>query len=183
MEFASCRRLTRNGSHRFHGVKGSSFFLAIFLQGSKWSEEAEKRGEATNVFVDMSSIPDPYEECWTVLIEGEPGMGKPNFCKKYAYDWATKKRVAWGCGSSAFKAVLLPKCRDMHSDVWSTSAPPRHRWRSQTKILLVFSRKSAQHFIAIGWIGWVTIQLIGDFFPNLLKKEYTPDATDLQQQV
>ena len=183
MEFASCRRLTRNGSHRFHGVKGFSFFLAIFLQGSKWSEEAEKRGEATNVFVDMSSIPDPYEECWTVLIEGEPGMGKPNYCKKYAYDWATTKRVAWGCGSSAFKAVLLLKCRDMHSDVWSTSAPPRHRWRSQTKILLVFSRKSAQLFIAIGWIGWVTIQLIGDFFPNLLKKEYTPDATDLQQQV
>ena len=63
MEFASCTRLTGDGSHRFHDVKGFSFFLAIFLQGSKWSEETEKRGEATNVFVDMSSIPDPYEEC------------------------------------------------------------------------------------------------------------------------
>ena len=37
----------------------------------------------------MSSILDPYEDFSaqrSVLIEGEPGMGKPNHCKKYAYD-------------------------------------------------------------------------------------------------
>ena len=37
------------------------------------------RGEINNVFVDMSSMLDPYEECSApriVLIEGEPGMRK-----------------------------------------------------------------------------------------------------------
>ena len=79
------------------------------------------RGEITDVFVDMSSILDPYEECSaprTVLIEGEPGMGKTTYCKKYAYDWATKQQEPQGCGSTAFKVVLLLKCRDIHSDVW-----------------------------------------------------------------
>ena len=79
------------------------------------------RGEISNVFVDMSSILDPYEECSaprTVLIEGEPGMGKTTYCKKYAYDWATKQQEPQGCGSTALKLVLLLKCRDIHSDVW-----------------------------------------------------------------
>ena len=79
------------------------------------------RGEITDVFVEMSSILDPYEECSaprTVLIEGEPGMGKTTYCKKYAYDWATKQQAPQGCGSTAFKVVLLLKCRDIHSDVW-----------------------------------------------------------------
>ena len=79
------------------------------------------RGEITDVFVDMSSILDPYEECSaprTVLIEGEPGMGKTTYCKKYAYDWATKKQELQGSGSTVFKAVLLLKCRDIHSDIW-----------------------------------------------------------------
>ena len=77
--------------------------------------------EVTNVIVDMSSILDPYEECSaprTVLIEGEPGMGKTTYCKKYVYDWATGNRELQGYGSSAFKVVLLLKCRDIHSDLW-----------------------------------------------------------------
>ena len=79
------------------------------------------RGEITDVIVDMSSILDPYEECSAprmVLIEGEPGMGKTTYCKKYAYDWATKQQAPQGCGSTALKLVLLLKCRDIHSDVW-----------------------------------------------------------------
>ena len=78
------------------------------------------KGEITDVFVDMSSILDPYEECSaprTVLIEGEPGMGKTTYCKKYVFDWATKPQEPQGCGSTAFKVVLLLKCRDIHSDV------------------------------------------------------------------
>ena len=123
-EFASCKIFARDGSHCFHDVKGFIFFLAIFLQDSKWSEETKKE-RSHWLFVDMSSILDPYEDFSaqrSVLIEGEPGVGKPNHCKKYAYNWATKKQEPQSCGSSAFKAVLLLKCRD----VWST-APPRHR--------------------------------------------------------
>ena len=89
MEFVSCTRLARDGSYRLHGVNSISFFLAIFLQVLKWSEERKREEKSKNVFVDMSSILDPYEECSaprTVLIEGEPGMRKTTYCKKYAYD-------------------------------------------------------------------------------------------------
>ncbi|CAH3150114.1 unnamed protein product [Pocillopora meandrina] len=97
------------------------FFLGNIFTRLKVVRRKKTRGEISNVFVDMSSILDPYEECSaprTVLIEGEPGMGKTTYCKKYAYDWATKQQEPQGCGSTAFKVVLLLKCRDIHSDVW-----------------------------------------------------------------
>ncbi|CAH3157708.1 unnamed protein product [Pocillopora meandrina] len=91
------------------------FFLGNIFTRLKVVRRKKTRGEITDVFVEMSSILDPYEDCSaprTVLIEGEPGMGKTTYCKKYAYNWATN------CGSTAFKVVLLLKCRDIHSDVW-----------------------------------------------------------------
>ncbi|CAH3167465.1 unnamed protein product [Pocillopora meandrina] len=97
------------------------FFLGNIFTRLKVVRRKKTRGEITDVFVDMSSILDPYEECSaprTVLIEGEPGMGKTTYCKKYAYDWATKQQEPQGCGSTAFKVVLFLKCRDIHSDVW-----------------------------------------------------------------
>ena len=97
------------------------FFLGNIFTRLKVVRRKKTRGEITEVFVEMSSILDPYEDCSaprTVLIEGEPGMGKTTYCKKYAYDWATKQREPQGCGSTAFKVVLLLKCRDIHSDVW-----------------------------------------------------------------
>ena len=97
------------------------FFLGNIFTRLKVVRRKRTRGEITDVFVEMSSILDPYEECSaprTVLIEGEPGMGKTTYCKKYAYDWATKQQEPQGCGSTAFKVVLLLKCRDIHSDVW-----------------------------------------------------------------
>ncbi|XP_066024109.1 NLR family CARD domain-containing protein 3-like isoform X2 [Pocillopora verrucosa] len=97
------------------------FFLGNIFTRLKVVRRKKTRGVITDVFVDMSSILDPYEECSaprTVLIEGEPGMGKTTYCKKYAYDWATKQQKPQGCGSTAFKVVLLLKCRDIHSDVW-----------------------------------------------------------------
>nr|XP_058973955.1 uncharacterized protein LOC131800284 [Pocillopora verrucosa] len=97
------------------------FFLGNIFTRLKVVRRKKTRGVITDAFVDMSSILDPYEECSaprTVLIEGEPGMGKTTYCKKYAYDWATKQQEPQGCGSTAFKVVLLLKCRDIHSDVW-----------------------------------------------------------------
>nr|XP_058950860.1 NACHT, LRR and PYD domains-containing protein 12-like isoform X2 [Pocillopora verrucosa]XP_058950861.1 NACHT, LRR and PYD domains-containing protein 12-like isoform X2 [Pocillopora verrucosa] len=97
------------------------FFLGNIFTRLKVVRRKKTRGQITDVFVDMSSILDPYEECSaprTVLIEGEPGMGKTTYCKKYAYDWATKQQAPQGCGSTALKLVLLLKCRDIHSDVW-----------------------------------------------------------------
>ena len=100
------------------------------------------RGEISNVFVDMSSILDPYEECSaprTVLIEGDPGMRKITYCKKNAYDWATKKQAPQGRSLTAFKA--------WHSDVWEAideQLLPR---------VIDEEVKSQYHFIDIGWIG------------------------------
>ena len=97
------------------------FFLGNIFTRLKVVRRKKTRGEITDVFVDMSSILDPYEECSaprTVLIEGEPGMGKTTYCKKYAYDWATKQQEPQGFSATAFKAVLLLKCRDIYSDVW-----------------------------------------------------------------
>ena len=122
MEFASCTRLARDGSHHFHGVKSFSFFLAIFLQGSKWSEERKRAEKSLTYLLTCRQYQTRMESVQrrprTVLIEGEPGIGKTTYCKKYAYDWATKRQAPQGCGSTAFKAVLLLKCRETHSDVW-----------------------------------------------------------------
>ena len=96
-------------------------FLGNIFTRLKVVRRKKTRGEVTDVFVDMSSILDRHEECSaprTVLIEGEPGIGKTTYCKKYAYDWATKKQEPQGCSSKALKAVLLLKCRDIDSDVW-----------------------------------------------------------------
>ena len=127
------------------------------------AQRKKTRGEISNVFVDMSSILDPYEECSaprTVLIEGEPGMRKTTYCKKYAYDWATKKQAPQGCGSTAFKAVFLLKCREMHSDVWEAideQLLPRV-WRIQTTISFYWywMDRMSHHPVncRFFWINW-----------------------------
>ena len=77
----------------FHGVKSFSFFLEIFLQGSKWSEERKRDEEC--------SAPR------TVLIEGEPGMGKTTYFKKYAYDWATQKASTSGLRLHSIQSSIV----------------------------------------------------------------------------
>ena len=66
----------------------------------------------------MSSILDPHEECSaprTVMIEGEPGMGKTPTVKSTLTTGPPKSKHL---RAAAFKAVLLQKCREMHSEVW-----------------------------------------------------------------
>ena len=78
------------------------------------------RGDVTNKIITMSSLLDPHEECSepkTVLIERKPGIGKTTYCKKYVYDWATKKQNPHDCVTN-IKVVLLLKCRDIKSNIW-----------------------------------------------------------------
>ena len=78
------------------------------------------RGDVTDKIITMSSLLDPHEECSepkTVLIEGEPGIGKTTYCKKYVYDWATKMQNPHDCVTN-IKVVLFLKCRDIKSDIW-----------------------------------------------------------------
>lgn len=73
----------------------------------------------------MDDIFKPHEECpqpRTVLIEGDPGIGKTTYCNKLAYDWATKEleqgeETSSGGSFPNFKVVLSLKCRDIKSDV------------------------------------------------------------------
>lgn len=73
----------------------------------------------------MDDIFKPHEECpqpRTVLIEGDPGIGKTTYCNKLAYDWATKEleqgeQTSSGGSFPKFKVVLSLKCRDIKSDV------------------------------------------------------------------
>ena len=83
MEFVSCTRLARDGSYCLHGVNSISFFLGYIFTSLKVVRRKKTRGEISDVFVDMSSILDPYEEssaARTVLIEGELGMRKNTYC-------------------------------------------------------------------------------------------------------
>ena len=78
------------------------------------------RGEVTDKIITMSSLLNPHEECSepkTVLIEGKPGIGKTTYCKKYVYDWATKKQNPYDCVTN-IKVVFFLKCRDIKSDIW-----------------------------------------------------------------
>ena len=73
----------------------------------------------------MDDIFKPHEECpqpRTVLIEGDPGIGKTTYCNKLAYDWATMElekgdETSSGGSFPKFKVVLSLKCRDIKSDV------------------------------------------------------------------
>ena len=68
-------------------------------------------------------------------------MRKTTYCKKYAYDWATKKQAPQGCGSTAFKAVLLrkfEKCILMFGEpLMSNFCPETSMKKSNNNIILL----------------------------------------------
>ena len=77
----------------------------------------KKKGSLTEKVVEMSAIFQPHENCpnpKTVLIEGDPGMGKTTYCNKIAFDWATGKA---GEDFLKFKLVLLLRCCDIDSNL------------------------------------------------------------------
>ncbi|KAL9971024.1 hypothetical protein ACROYT_G023501 [Oculina patagonica] len=96
------------------------FHLDDIFTRLKVVSRKKTRGTATTDTVDMSGIFKPHEECpqpRTVLIEGNPGMGKTTYCKKLVYDWATGKQESEDC-FPRFETVLLLRCRDIKFDLW-----------------------------------------------------------------
>ena len=73
---------------------------------------AEQVTSITGVFKPHSGISKPR----TVLIEGEPGMGKTTYCQKVVYDWANGKET--DPSFPKIKLVLLLKCHDLSGDIW-----------------------------------------------------------------
>ena len=96
------------------------FFLGNIFTRPTVVRRKKTRGEVTDEIITMSSLLNPHEECSEpkkVLIEGKPGIGKTTYCKKYVYDWATKKQNTHDCVTD-IKVVLFLKCRDIKSDIW-----------------------------------------------------------------
>ena len=80
------------------------------------------RGKVTKEVTSMSSIFTPHEDCqrpMVVLIEGEPGIGKTTYCKKLAYDWATRYGREWHESFPTVEVLLLLRCREIESNcIW-----------------------------------------------------------------
>ena len=85
------------------------------------------QGVLNDDITDMTAIFMPIKEKengeWkekkprTVLIEGDPGMGKTTYCQKLAYDWATKQNE-WDPSFPEIEVLLLLKCHEIRSDIW-----------------------------------------------------------------
>ncbi|XP_067050414.1 protein NLRC3-like [Acropora muricata] len=79
-------------------------------------------GKARQEVTSMSSIFTPHEDCqrpMVVLIEGEPGIGKTTYCRKLAYDWATRHGREWHGSFPRVEVLLLLRCREIESNcIW-----------------------------------------------------------------
>ena len=97
-----------------------SFHLNDIFTRLKIVSKEKTRGELTDEITNMTAIFKAHADCQkprTVLIEGEPGMGKTTYCQKLAYDWATKQKE-WDVSFPGIEVLLLLKCREIEIDVW-----------------------------------------------------------------
>ena len=97
-----------------------SFHLNEIFTRLKIVSKEKTRGVLTDDITDMTAIFKPHVECQsprTVMIEGDPGMGKSTFCQKLAYDWATKQKD-FNTSFPDIDVLLLLKCHEIRSDIW-----------------------------------------------------------------
>ena len=77
------------------------------------------RRSAVEQVTSITGVFKPHSGCSkprTVLIEGEPGMGKTTYCQKVVYDWANGQEI--DASFPKIKLVLLLKCHDMSGNIW-----------------------------------------------------------------
>ena len=97
-----------------------SFHLNDMFTRLKILGKEKTRGVLTDEITNMTAIFKAHAECQsprTILIEGDPGMGKTTYCQKLAYDWATKKDK-WDPSFPEIKVLLLLKCNEIQSNIW-----------------------------------------------------------------
>ena len=117
------RRLYRTREQRLLPVpwcEDFSFHLNEIFTRLKIVSKEKTRGVLTDDITDMTAIFKPHVECQsprTVLIEGDPGMGKSTYCQKLAYDWATKQNELDPCFPD-IEVLLLLKCHEVKSSIW-----------------------------------------------------------------
>ena len=98
-----------------------SFKLNEIFTRLRIAGKDKTRGEMKEEITNMTAIFKSHEECEepprTVLIEGDPGMGKTTYCQKLAYDWATS-REHWDESFPMITLLLLLRCHDIKSNLW-----------------------------------------------------------------
>ena len=117
------RQLYRTREQRllpFPWLEDFSFRLNEIFTRLKIVGKEKTRGVLTDDITNMTAIFKAHAECQrprTVLIEGDPGMGKTTYCQKLAYDWATKQNE-WDPSFPEIEVLLLLKCHEIKSDIW-----------------------------------------------------------------
>ena len=96
----------------------SSFQIEKIFTRLRIVAKEKTREKVTKEVTSMSGIFIPHEDCQrptVVLIEGEPGIGKTTYCKKLAYDWATRHGREWHESFPGVEVLLLLRCRQIKS--------------------------------------------------------------------
>ena len=97
-----------------------SFHLEEIFTRLRMIYKEKTRGMLTEEITNMTTIFKAHKGCQkprTVLIEGDPGMGKTTYCQKLAYDWANR-REEWDESLTEIELLLLLRCHDINSDIW-----------------------------------------------------------------
>ena len=121
--FERIRQLYRTREQRLLPVpwcEDFSFHLNDIFTRLKILGKEKTQGVLTDEITNMTAIFKAHAECQsprTVLIEGDPGMGKTTYCQKLAYDWATKKDE-WDPSFPEIEVLLLLKCNEIQSNIW-----------------------------------------------------------------
>ena len=121
--FERIRQLYRTREQRLLPVpwcEDFSFHLNDIFTRLKISGREKTQGVLTDEITNMTAIFKEHTECQsprTILIEGDPGMGKTTYCQKLAYDWATKKDE-WDPSFPEIDVLLLLKCNEIQSNIW-----------------------------------------------------------------
>ena len=99
-----------------------SFQLEKIFTRLRIVAKEKTREKVTKELTSMSSIFTPHEDCqqpMVVLIEGEPGIGKTTYCRKLAYDWATRQGCERDESFPRVEVLLLLRCRGIQSScIW-----------------------------------------------------------------
>ena len=97
-----------------------SFHLNDIFTRLKIVSKEKTRSVLSDDITNMTAIFKPHPECQrprTVLLEGDPGMGKSTYCQKLAYDWATKQEQ-WDTSFPKIEVLLLLRCHEITSTIW-----------------------------------------------------------------
>ena len=97
-----------------------SFHLDEIFTRLRIINKEKTRGTLSKEITNMTAIFKAHERCQkprTVLIEGDPGMGKTTYCQKLAYDWANRQGE-WDESFPEIELLLLLRCHDIETNIW-----------------------------------------------------------------